>query len=37
MYAEGIKENLDFMRETEQIDPLNEGSVSLHVPGVVAG
>lgn len=30
--ADGMKETLDFIKESKQIDPLNEGTVSLHVP-----
>lgn len=29
-----MKETLDFIKESEQIDLLNEGTVSLHVPRV---
>lgn len=29
-----MKETLDFIKESEQIDLLNEGTVSLHVPWV---
>lgn len=33
-YADGMKETLDFIKKSEQIDLLNEGTVSLHVPRV---
>lgn len=33
-YADGMKETLDFIKESKQIDLLNEGTVSLHVPRV---
>lgn len=33
-YADGMKETLDFIKESEKIDLLNEGTVSLHVPRV---
>lgn len=33
-YADGMKKTLDFIKKSEQIDLLNEGTVSLHVPRV---
>lgn len=33
-YAVGMQETLDFIKAREQIDLLNEGTVSLHVPQV---
>lgn len=33
-YANGMKKTLDFIKKSEQIDLLNEGTVSLHVPWV---
>lgn len=33
-YASGMKKTLDFIKKREQIDLLNEGTVSLHVPWV---
>lgn len=33
-YADGMKETLDFIKESKQIDLLNEGTVSLRVPRV---
>lgn len=31
-YANGTRETLDFIKEGSEIDRLNEGTISLHVP-----
>lgn len=33
-YGDGMKETLDFIKQSEQIDLLNERTVSIHIPWV---